>query len=115
MSLGSFGGWDFASRDPASQMASAGIGSAPIACAIALAPDGHQVLDLVRRDDVEPVGVHRERVLPPKAERVEQLAARPLDEEQVPHVVQDVQRVEIVEVHALDRSVAHGRGRDGGA
>src|SRR5262249_8436531 len=63
-----------------------------------------QVLDLMLGHDVELVGVVRDVVFPTKAECVEQLAARTLHEEQEAHVVEDVERVEIVEIDVLDHA-----------
>lgn len=63
-----------------------------------------QVLNVVRRDDVELIGVGFGGFLPTKAERVEELAARALHEQQEAHVVQNVERIEIVEIDALYRT-----------
>lgn len=67
-----------------------------------------QVLNVVRGDDVELVRVLVQIVFPVEAERVQELAAGTLDEQQVPHVVQDIERVQIVEVHALQGAEGHG-------
>jgi hypothetical protein len=64
-----------------------------------------EVLDLVRGHDVELVGVDREVVLPAEAQGLEELAACALHEEHVADVVQDVQRVEVVEVDTLRAAV----------
>ncbi len=68
---------------------------------VAFAANGREVPDFVRRDDVEFVGIRREIVIPSKAERLKELAAGALHKEEITHVVQDVQRVEIVEIDAL--------------
>jgi len=64
---------------------------------------------VVLGDDVELVGVRREIVVPVEAERVEQLAAGALDEDEEADVVEDVQRVEVIEIDALDRAERDGR------
>jgi hypothetical protein len=66
------------------------------------AANRREVLDVVLGDHVELVGVLHEVVLPVESERVEQLTASPLGEEQKAHVVEDVEGVEVVEVHVLD-------------
>ena len=73
--------------------------------------DGAEVLDLVRTDEVVSVGVALlvEDATPAHRAHPER-ADGPLEEQEVARVVEDLERIEIVEVDAVDGLVeAHGR------